>query len=44
MTKEHAGSGFNSFKIAVGSGGGNKVSDADCDSSSGTYVKSTKLK
>ena len=26
MTKEHAGSGFNSFKIAVGSGG-NKVRD-----------------
>ena len=34
MTKEHAGSGFNSFKIAVGSGG-NKVRDAD--SSSGNW-------
>ena len=32
MTKEHAGSGFNSFKIAVGSGG-NKVRDGGSENS-----------
>ena len=31
MTKEHGGSAFNSFKIAVGSG--NKVKDGDENSS-----------